>query len=53
MLTVPVTITFDGPPEAPVRLTLDEGGHVDLTPEQADAIATDLTSMAAEWRDEE
>jgi len=51
MLTVPVTITIDGPPTAPIVLALDSGGQVELTAEQAHAIADDLASMADEAAD--
>ena len=48
MMTVPVTITLDGPDTAPVVLEPDIPGRLELTPAQARAIADDLYAMADE-----
>lgn len=47
MTEVSATLTLDG---SPILLVLDNGGRIALTPEQADALADDLTTMADEAR---
>lgn len=54
LLYVPVTITLDGPDSAPIVMELDGehgiggGQHIELTADQARAIAADLETMADE-----
>lgn len=52
----PVTLTLDGRAGFPVRLELDyEPDHsdprVDLTPDEARALAGDLLALADDWED--
>jgi hypothetical protein len=48
VLHVPVTITLGGMLVDLVVMELDSGGMVELTPDQARAIAADLEAMADE-----
>ena len=48
VLHVPVTITLGGMLGDLLMLEFDSGGWVELTPEQARAVAADLESMADE-----